>query len=207
MTGPGARCRCEGLVKSYRRRPVLAGCSLAVNAGEVVGLVGENGSGKSTLVRCLLGFARPDAGEAWVDPSSGYCPQEPYLHPRLTVDEHLDLACRIYGRTHPVDRAFVDRVVERLRLAPWRGERIERLSGGTTQKLKFATAILHRPAMVILDEPTDGFDWTMYLAFWEVMAELRAAGSAALVVSHLILDRERFDRIYELAGGRCVPAG
>jgi ABC-2 type transport system ATP-binding protein len=206
MTDPAARCRCEGLAKAYGSRRVLAACSLGVDAGEIVGLVGENGTGKSTLVRSLLGFIRPDHGRIWLHPSVGYCPQDDYLHGRLTVAEHLRLARDVYGQHHPIDPAFVDALVHRLKLAAHLRERIDRLSGGTVQKLKFATSILHRPALTLLDEPTDGFDWAMYLAFWEIMTELRAEGCAALVVSHLIHDRERFDRIYELAGGTCVVA-
>lgn len=200
------RCRCAGLAKAYGRRRVLHGCTLEVRAGEIVGLVGENGSGKSTLLRSLLGFVRPDGGTAWLHPSVGYCPQDAYLHGRLTVAEHLALAQDVYRQDHRLDRAWIDRLIERLRLGQYLGDRIDHLSGGTVQKVKFATAVLHRPALTLLDEPTDGFDWAMYLSFWEVMGELRAQGHAALVVSHLIYDRERFDRIYELSGGTCAVA-
>lgn len=203
MPTPTVLCQCDGIAKRYGRRRVLTGCSLRVGAGEIVGLVGENGAGKSTLLRTLLGFVRADAGTAWLSPSIGYCPQDDYLHGRLTVREHLRLAREVYAREHVVDERWVEQLVGRLKLDGFLRDRIDRLSGGTVQKLKFATAVLHRPALTLLDEPTDGFDWAMYLAFWEIMGELRAAGHAALVVSHLIHDRERFDRIYALDGGTC----
>ncbi len=207
MPTPAVLCRCDGIEKRYGRRRVLTGCSLEVRAGEIVGLVGENGAGKSTLLRALLGFVPADAGAAWLSPSIGYCPQDDYLHGRLTVREHLQLARDVYRLEHGIDEGWVERLLDRLKLAGFLRDRIDQLSGGTVQKLKFATAVLHRPALTLLDEPTDGFDWAMYLAFWELMGELRGAGHAALVVSHLIHDRERFDRIYELSGGACAVAG
>jgi len=76
------------------------------------------------------------------------------------------------------------------------------LSSGTYQKVKFLTSIYHSPRLIILDEPYDGFDWRMYLVFWEIIEELKSQGAAILMISHLIYDREKFDRIYELKEGR-----
>lgn len=203
---PSLRCSCESLWKSYGRRAVLKGCQLDVCAGEMVGLVGENGSGKSTLVRCLLGFSRPSRGTIWVDPFVGYCPQENYLNNRLSLAEHLALSRDIYSLNHGVDQEFVRSLIRTLHLEPYLHMRIGYLSSGTYQKAKFITSIAHRPAMVVLDEPCDGFDWAMYQAFWEIMKEIRSAGSAVLMISHLLYDREKFDRIYELREGICEQA-
>lgn len=197
------RCSCEALWKSYGRKSVLKGCQLTVSAGELVGLVGENGSGKSTLVRCLLGFTSPSRGRIWVDPSVGYCPQENYLNNRLLLEEHLALMSDIYRLNHEVDDSFVSTLVEKLHLGPYLRMRIGHLSSGTYQKAKFVTSVAHRPAMVVLDEPCDGFDWAMYQAFWEIMTAMTSAGSAVLMISHLLYDREKFDRIYELREGTC----
>lgn len=199
------RCSCDSLHKSYGRRNVLNGCRLNVCAGEMVGLVGENGSGKSTLVRCLLGFTRPSGGTTWVHPSIGYCPQENYLNNRFSLSEHLLLMGDIYRLRHEVDGSFVQMLFGKLHLNPYLRMRIGHLSSGTYQKAKFVTSVLHRPAMIILDEPCDGFDWAMYQAFWEIMSVIKAEGSAALMISHLLHDRGRFDRIYELREGICEP--
>lgn len=195
-------CACRGLRAGFGRRPVLAGCDLEVRAGQIVGLTGENGSGKSTLVRCLLGFVRPRGGQVQCTRSVGYCPQENYLHRSCSIAEHLALV-RLLSRTGaaPADPRWIDSVVDRLKLRPHLDTPMRRLSGGTYQKVKLLTAIVHRPDLLVLDEPTDGFDWTMYLVFWELMAELRARGAGVLMISHLLHDRERFDRIVDLTGG------
>jgi ABC-2 type transport system ATP-binding protein len=209
--GPGATrradagkplCRTVGLRLSYGKHRVLDGCDLTVARGQVVGLTGENGSGKSTLVKCLLGFVRPGAGEVECDPRVGYCPQENYLHRSYTVAEHLALVGSLHRGGMAVDPAYLERCVDTLKLTPYLRYAIRKLSGGTYQKVKLLTAIAHRPPLLMLDEPTDGFDWTMYLVFWRLMAELVASGTGVLMISHLLHDRERFDRIHDLRDGK-----
>ncbi len=200
------RCLCESLYKSYGSKQVLRGCSLTVRAGERVGLVGENGSGKSTLVRCLLGFSQPSHGKTWVCRSVGYCPQEDYLNRRLTVAEHLSFMQRIYGQERTLDPTFSAMLVERLKLPPYLQTRIGQLSSGTYQKVKFVTSVIHCPELVLLDESCDGFDWAMYQVFWEIMTTLKERGRAVLMISHLLYDRDRFDRILELREGHCETA-
>jgi ABC-2 type transport system ATP-binding protein len=194
-------CKCAGLAKSYGRRSVLKDCWLTVGAGELVGLVGENGAGKSTLVRCILGFTSPCGGAVEVRGRVGYCPQEDILNRSYTIREHLTLLRSIYARHEPVDTAFVDRLLERFRLEGSLDRLIGELSGGTRQKVTFLTAILHKPTLLLLDEPYDGFDWNMYLMFWEIVDELCQTGAGVLLVTHLIYDRHRFDRVYELQEG------
>jgi ABC-type multidrug transport system ATPase subunit len=200
---PNLRCLCQNLQKRYRRADVLRGCNLAVHAGETVGLVGENGSGKTTLVKALLGFVRPSGGAAWVCSSVGYAPQENYLNRRITVAEHFELMRRLNGYQISADSGWRDSVIDHLKLRSVLSRRIGRLSGGTYQKVKFATAVLQLPELVVLDEPTDGFDWAMYLVFWEIMNEMSQRGVSSLVISHFLYDRERFDRIVEMREGRC----
>jgi len=200
---PSFRCVCENLQKRYRRADVLRGCDLLVHAGETVGLVGENGSGKTTLVKAILGFVRPSGGASWVCSSVGYSPQENYLNRRLTVAEHFELMSRLNGYRKSADADWRDRVIDRLKLRSVLSTTVGRLSGGTYQKVKFATAVLQLPELVVLDEPTDGFDWAMYLVFWEIMNEMKQRGVSSLVISHFLYDRERFDRIVEMREGRC----
>jgi len=201
MGPPDIRCRCEGLCKSYGRKRVLDGCTFALRRGEIVGLVGENGSGKSTLVRCLLGFTPPTSGRVTLCASLGYCPQDDLLNRRITVEEHLSLMRAILERTHRMDESFTSALLSRLRLVPFRRTRIGELSGGTYQKVKFVTSVLHRPDLVLFDEPCDGLDWAMYQVFWEIVTELKEAGTSVLMVSHMIHDRSHFDRILELREG------
>ena len=191
-----------GVRLSYGKYRVLDGCDLSVFSRQVVGLTGENGSGKSTLVKCLLGFLRPTAGQVRCDPRVGYCPQENYLHRSYAVAEHLELIGSLSRGGEPVDAAWLNHCVATLKLERYLSYPIRKLSGGTYQKVKLMTAIVHRPPLLVLDEPTDGFDWTMYLVFWDLIAELVGRGTGVLMISHLLHDRDRFDRIYDLREGR-----
>ena len=195
------RCQCSGLRKKYGRHEILKGCSFSIRSAELIGVTGENGSGKSTLVRCLLGFARPTSGEVRLDPSVGYCPQDNYLNSRFTLSEHLRLAGAILGGRGAVDSRRREWLLQTLRLEQFLGHRMGHLSGGTIQKVKFLTSILHHPRLVILDEPTDGFDWGMYLTYWDIVSRLRREGVAVLMISHLLYDQTRFDRVYEMREG------
>lgn len=200
---PGAHlCSCVDLHVSFGKYRVLDGCDLTVSGKEVVGLTGENGSGKSTLVKCLLGFLRPSAGQIHCAPPVGYCPQENYLHRSYTVAEHLELIGSLRRAGEPVDAGYLRHCQTTLKLDRYLDYPIRKLSGGTYQKVKLLTAIVHRPTLLVLDEPTDGFDWTMYLVFWDLMAELVTRGTGVLLISHLLHDRERFNRIYELREGK-----
>jgi len=201
---PETILECRDLVKRFGKKPVLRGCSLELSAGERVGLVGENGSGKSTFVNCVLGFVPPDSGTVRIhgEGAVGFCPQANWLHRRLRISEHLALIARLTGAGSDITPDFVGWCVDRLKLQPFLSYLIGDLSGGTYQKVKFLTAIYASPRLLLLDEPYDGFDWQMYQVFWEIMTELRSRGSAVLMISHLIYDRERFDRILTLKGGR-----
>lgn len=95
--------------------------------------------------------------------------------------------------------------MDELQFARYEGYRIEELSGGTRQKLNLALALMHDPQLLLLDEPYSGFDWETYLRFWEMSERRRDAGMAILVVSHLMAERERLDRMYELCDGKACP--
>lgn len=185
--------------KSFGRRRVLAGLDLEIAAGELVAVVGENGTGKTTLLRILAGDVRPDAGTVAIQGRPGYCPQTVVLDEALTVDQNVRYFQAAYG-IRGTGRA--DELIERLGYAGCRDERAGTLSGGTKQKLSLTLALMHDPPVLLLDEPYQGFDWQTYLAFWELTGELRDRGTATVVISHLVFDHERFDRICHLRDGR-----
>lgn len=197
----GLLCSCRGLSKSYGRKQVLSNCNLELKPGELVGLIGENGSGKSTLVQCLLGYTAPDKGTVRFRGKVGYCPQEMILNRAFTLQEHLTFSMSVYEQHAHADPGFASSLLEEFRLTDYTGELIKNLSGGTRQKLQFITSILHRPSLLIMDEPYDGFDWDMYLTFWDVIEKLRQAGTGILLISHLLYDRDKFDRILALKEG------
>jgi ABC-2 type transport system ATP-binding protein len=201
----------DGVTKSFssgppwhrRRVEVLRGASLAVRSGELVGLVGENGSGKSTLMQVVVGLLARDVGTLSAPARLGYCPQQPLLWDKLTVAEHFELFARAYALDDQAAGAARDALLDELGFAKYVGYRVEELSGGTRQKLNLALALLHDPQLLLLDEPYAGFDWETYLRFWEMAERRRAHGMGILIVSHLLAERERLTRIYELRDGRC----
>jgi ABC-2 type transport system ATP-binding protein len=195
MTALAAR----GIRKSYRRRQVLTGVDLDVAAGELVAVVGENGTGKTTLLRILAGDLHPDAGSVTIAGRPGYCPQAALLEEALTVDQNVRYFQAAYGMA---GTGRAEELIERLGFAGCRGQRAGTLSGGTRQKLSLTLALMHDPPVLLLDEPYQGFDWQTYLAFWDLAGELRERGTATVVISHLVFEQERFDRVCHLTGGR-----
>jgi ABC-2 type transport system ATP-binding protein len=121
------------------------------------------------------------------------------LDETLTVDQHVRYFQAAYGISSP---ARAGELMERLGYATCRGQRAGILSGGTKQKLSLTLALMHDPPVLLLDEPYQGFDWQTYLAFWDLAGELRAMGTAIVVISHLVFEHDRFDRICQLKDGR-----
>jgi ABC-2 type transport system ATP-binding protein len=202
--------RVRGLVRSFhrglppRRRTieVLKGADLEVGSGELVGLVGENGSGKSTLMKIVVGLLGRDGGEVERPERLGYCPQVPMVWEKLTVHEHFELFAEAYGLAGDGGERAEQSMLDELQFERYRDYRIEELSGGTRQKLNLALALMHEPQLLLLDEPYSGFDWETYLKFWEMSERRRDQGMGILIVSHLLAERERLDRIYSLVGGK-----
>lgn len=187
------------LRKSFGRREVLMGVSFSVMPGTLVGIAGENGSGKTTLLRILAGELRPDSGDVFRQGALGYCPQTAVLNETLTVDQHLDFFRAAYNTGNPQSG---DEFLEMLGYERYRGERVHSLSGGTKQKLNLTLALMHRPKLLLLDEPYQGFDWETYLRFWDLVSALRGQGCAILIISHLFFEQTRFDVLYRLQDGR-----
>lgn len=188
--------------RAFGRQEVLRSVSFRVARGEIVGITGENGSGKSTLLRIVVGLLRPDRGTVERDALFGHCDQEPLVFADLTVAEHFRYWGRAYGL---LDSDWVmtrDELLDRLSFGRFLEVPAARLSGGTRQKLHLSLALLHRPGLLVLDEPYQAFDWETYLRFWNYAEELRTRGAAILIVSHLAHERARFARVLHLHEGR-----
>jgi ABC-2 type transport system ATP-binding protein len=180
------------------RRRVLCGVNLSVGHGVLVGVAGENGSGVSTLLKILAGELRADSGSVWRGDRFGYCPQTAVLNDALTVDQHVEYFAAAYGLS---DKSYAQSLIERLGYSGYRSTRAAMLSGGTKQKLNLTLALMHQPSLLLLDEPYQGFDWETYLRFWDLVTDIKCAGAAVVVISHLIFERARFDRLLNLVGG------
>jgi ABC-2 type transport system ATP-binding protein len=200
----------EGITKAFRSGPpwhrrrvhILRGATLEVRPGELVGLVGENGSGKSTLMQVIVGLLARDGGTLAVPGRLGYCPQQPLLWDKLTVAEHFEQFAAAYELDEETAATSRDALLDELGFTRYLDYRVEALSGGTRQKLNLALALLHEPQLLLLDEPYAGFDWETYLRFWQMAERRRANGMGILIVSHLLAERERLTRIYQLRDGR-----
>jgi ABC-type multidrug transport system ATPase subunit len=188
----------SGVDKSYGRSQVLRDVSLSVRAGEVVALTGENGAGKSTLLRICAGLLRADRGTIRVDGHTGYCPQSPGLFELLTADEHLVMFGRGIGlsRAESVERGR--RLLAEFGFPTGQPLASRDMSGGTRQKLNLALAVLADPELLLLDEPYQGFDRGTYVNFWDHCDAWRRQGKAVVVVTHMLAELGRVDRVVEL---------
>jgi ABC-2 type transport system ATP-binding protein len=154
-------------------------------------------------MQIIVGLLGRDGGTVTLAGQLGYCPQVPLLWDKLTVAEHFELFAQAYELNWTTAVASRDDLLEELSFAKYLDYRVEALSGGTRQKLNLALALLHEPQLLLLDEPYAGFDWETYVRFWEMAERRRQKGMGILIVSHLLAERERLTRIYELHGGRC----
>ena len=195
--------RSQDLHKSFGQRKVLRGVTFTIHRRSLVGIVGENGAGKSTLLRILAGELQPDGGQVFRYGLMGYCPQAVNLNDALTVEQHLDYFRAAYRISNLKD---ANELIEQLGYQAYRHELVRNLSGGTRQKLNLTLALMHRPQLLLLDEPYQGFDWETYQRFWEMVSDLRRRDCAVLIISHLFFEQGRFDVLYHLHQGQMQPS-
>jgi len=187
--------------------------SFELDPGQVVGYLGPNGSGKTTTIRMLLGLIRPSEGSARVlgfdsaaqservRAHTGYMSQKFALYNELTVLENLQFYAGVYGIR---DRQRIDELLGQLELASFAGQTVGTLSAGWRQRLALATAIVHRPDLLLLDEPTSGVDPTARRAFWELIYGLVAEGITVLVTTHYMDEAEYCNRVGILNNGKLL---
>ncbi|HKF75515.1 MAG TPA: ABC transporter ATP-binding protein [Candidatus Dormibacteraeota bacterium] len=202
----------EDVVKRFGDLTVLDRVRLRVRRGEIYGLLGPNGSGKTTLIRCLAGLVRPESGivrvlgrrlpAVDVLARIGYMTQAAALYPDLSVQENLRFFAAISGASGGVDEAlrFVD-------LEARRRSVVATLSGGMRTRASLACALVHRPELLLLDEPTVGVDPQLRVQLWERFRAMVATGTTIVVSSHVMDEAERCDRLGLIRDGRLLAEG
>jgi len=207
--------RTDRLTKRYGATLALAGLDLSVERGEVYGYLGPNGAGKTTTIRLLLGLHRPTSGratlfdrDAWRDPVAAhrrvaYVAGEPFLWPALTSAETFEYLAHLHGS---VDCAYRDLLVDRFKLDT--AKKVRALSKGNRQKVQLIAAFATRADLLILDEPTNGLDPLMEVAFRETVLEAKGHGQTVFLSSHILSEVETLcHRVGILRDGRLVDEG
>jgi ABC-2 type transport system ATP-binding protein len=202
------------LRKFFGQLHAVDGVSFALSAGRIYGFLGPNGSGKTTLIRMLTGLGRPTAGEARVlgvtMPSRpnlariGYMTQSDGIYPELTVLENATFFAAMYGVRGADAARSALAVVE---MADRAGTLASALSGGLRRRLSLACALVHRPPVLFLDEPTVGVDPALRVQFWTHFRRLAAEGVTIIVSSHVMDEAERCDELLFMRDGRVIAQG
>jgi lipooligosaccharide transport system ATP-binding protein len=212
--------RMRGVVKRYGPIHAVDGLDLDVPIGTCVGLLGPNGAGKSTTMRLLTAQSIADEGELEVlgfrlpeeskqaRAQCGVTPQLDNLDTTLTVEQNLLVFTHLYRVPRPERREAIERALDMARLRDRRDSRVDRLSGGMRRRLLISRALVHRPRLVLLDEPTVGLDPQVRQELWALIDALRSAGTTILMSTHYIEEAQRLaDTVLIMSHGKAVAAG
>lgn len=203
----------EGLTVKRGGRTVLPGIDVGLRPGAITGLLGPSGCGKSTLIRSIVGVQKVesgsvrvlghDAGSKTLRDQIGYVTQEPSVYDNLTVAENLVFFARVLGLSATEE---VSIAIDNVGLSAHRDAIVGNLSGGQRSRASLAVALLGRPPLLILDEPTVGLDPVLRVELWDLFAELARQGSTLLVSSHVMDEAERCDRLLLMREGRILAS-
>jgi len=207
----------RGMTKRFGSRTVVDHIGMQIQRGEICGFLGPNGSGKTTFIRMLCGLLRPDEGRGTclgydviteseaIKAAVGYMTQRFSFYEDLSIAENLDFVARMFG----VDRRrqAVEQSLERLGLVSRREQLAGQLSGGWKQRLALAACLIHRPQLLLLDEPTAGVDPKARREFWEQIHGLAAEGLTFLITTHYMDEAERCHRLAYIAYGKLLTYG
>jgi ABC-2 type transport system ATP-binding protein len=206
----------RGVSRAFDKRTVVRGIDLTVLAGTILGVIGPSGAGKTTTIRMLTGALEPTSGEIEVlgqRPTSfrarvreriGYMPQHFALYPDLTARENIDFVASLFGLLWYRRRRRVREVLKLVQLWDARDTRAGRLSGGMQRRLELASALVHQPTLLILDEPTAGIDPLLRVTIWEELHRLRDSGQTLLVTTQYVHEAEECDQVALIAHGRLI---
>jgi len=205
----------EDLVKHYGEIKAVDGVSFQVEEGEIFGLLGPNGAGKTTLMEILCGLRRFDRGKVSIHGFDltkdllkvrayiGFCPQETLLYDLLSVKENLAFSASLYGLNSKKFKERVEFTSKAFGIGEFLNRRVEKLSGGMKRRANLAASIIHDPPIVILDEPTVGFDPNVKREFWELIKDLKKYGKTVLLSTHDMYEADEIcDRVAIMNKGK-----
>lgn len=207
----------RGLSKRYGAKTVVDALDLQLGQGRICGFLGPNGSGKTTTIRMLCGLLTPDAGHgtclgldiareaAAIKAQVGYMTQRFGLYEDLSIRQNLDFVARLFGL--PKRRLAVESMLEQLGLGARRDQLAGTLSGGWKQRLALGACLIHRPRLLLLDEPTAGVDPKARREFWDQIHQLAAQGMTVLVSTHYMDEAERCHDLVYIAEGKVLARG
>lgn len=211
--------KCENLTKKYKSVTALDNCSLEVAEGELFGLLGVNGAGKTTLIKILCGLTSPTSGNAFVFGNSvktkmgevknliGVSPQETSVAAKLTVKENLEFFAAVYYKDKAERKRAVESVIETFALSEVLSRRAGKLSGGWQRRLSIAVALISRPKVLFLDEPTLGLDVLARRELWRVIEKIKGK-TTVILTSHYLEEIEALcDRVAILCRGSALMQG
>jgi ABC-2 type transport system ATP-binding protein len=211
------RMEARALVRRYGPERAIDGVDLQVCAGEIHAIVGLNGAGKTTLMRMLLGMIKPTSGQGLIDGGDvrsagpetwrqvGCLIETPFSYPELTVRENLLASGLLHGLDREEIESAVDRMIEEFELTRWEHRRSRTLSLGNRQRLGIASSMIHRPSILVMDEPANALDPAGVVFIRDMLRATAASGTAVLVSSHHLDQLARVaDRISLLHRGRMV---
>lgn len=207
----------DGLTKKYGEKTALDRVDFAVPAGEIFGFIGPNGAGKSTTMRIIMGVLEATSGEVtWegrpltrdVRRTFGYMPEERGLYQKMKVAEQVRYFGQLYGMTPADARRESDLLLEQLELSTYRNQEVQALSLGNQQRAQLAVALVHRPRLLVLDEPFSGLDPVGVDALAELLRKRRADGVSIIFSSHqLDLVERMIDSLGIISNGRIIATG
>lgn len=205
------------LKKSYGKNEVLKGINLKVKKGEIKAIIGENSAGKTTLIEVLCGVKQKNSGEIIINNLNlnskkdvkylkrdlGYMPQYFCLYQDLTVEENIKYVCSVYG----VDLLETEKIIKLCFLEDKKNFLTQNLSGGYRQLLSMACAIVHKPKLLILDEPTSAMDPVFRRKFWKIVKQINKQGTTILLITHYLEELLECDSFACLSKGKIVFDG
>ncbi|WP_234340200.1 ABC transporter ATP-binding protein [Gorillibacterium timonense] len=216
-SSPQPAIQVEGVTKSFGKKEVLRGIHLAIKQAEIFGLLGPSGSGKTTLVRMMTGIDTATTGEIHLlgermpklsmFKNIGYMAQSDALYMELSGKENLEFFASLFGMSGSVRRRRIEEVMELVNLTADLNKPAAAYSGGMRRRLSLAIALIHRPAVLILDEPTVGIDPVLRQSIWQELHALKKSGTTIVVTTHVMDEADKCDRLAMIRDGSLIAMG